>query len=100
MIKKNQRKSPVSSKLVLRSCRDHLRRVYTRGRFSGVAPVRYGATVGRLAGSGLRAVPGRDHDYMVPEIEPEVVENMRSWEHSGFSVDFRLRRGNIPAACG
>ena len=30
---------------------------------------------------------GRDHEYMVPEIEPEVVENMRSWAHSGFSVD-------------
>jgi hypothetical protein len=24
---------------------------------------------------------------MVPEIEPEVVENMRTWPHSGFSVD-------------
>lgn len=24
---------------------------------------------------------------MVPEIEPEVVENMRSWPHSGFSID-------------
>jgi len=43
-------------------CATHLRRVYTRGRFSGVAPVRYGATVGRLAGSGLRAVPGRGED--------------------------------------
>ena len=24
---------------------------------------------------------------MVPEIEPEVAENMRSWPHSGFHVD-------------
>ena len=24
---------------------------------------------------------------MEPEIEPEVVENMRSWPHSGFHVD-------------
>ena len=37
----------------------HLRRVDTRGRFSGVARVRHGATAGRLAGSGLRTVPGR-----------------------------------------
>ena len=28
---------------------------------------------------------------MVPEIAPEVVENMRSWEHSGFSVDQSVR---------
>jgi hypothetical protein len=24
---------------------------------------------------------------MVPEVEPEVVENMLTWQHSGFSVD-------------
>jgi hypothetical protein len=34
---------------------------------------------------------------MVPEIEPEVVENMRTWPHSGFSVDqsvFRRDEGD------
>ena len=35
---------------------DHLRSFYTRGRFSGVAPVRRGSTAGRLAGRSLRVV--------------------------------------------
>jgi hypothetical protein len=56
--KKLQNQARVSSELILRSRCHHLRRVYTRGRFSAVARVRYAATVGRLAGSRLCAVLG------------------------------------------
>ncbi len=45
-----------------------LRSVYARGRFSGVAPVRYGGTVGRLVRRGLRGEDRtgsrREHAYL------------------------------------
>ena len=52
-----------------------------------------------MAGSGLQPVSGRDHEYMVPEIAPEVVENMRSWDGHRRAADPSRPRLRLGARC-